>query len=94
MVRDIAKVAEALRKVKDVVKVIIPDVDVRKEMFGLEDDVKESFFGSLLISKALKAAKSNDECLAVFCDTSFEPPRDRVVVMEGKDGSLIGFDVP
>ncbi len=91
---DLEKVLEKLRSDNSVAAAFLLEEDIYGEVVCEEGGVTESTFGMPLINRALEEVMKRSFAVCVFCDGSFEPPSDHVMIMEDGCGNLVGHDVP
>ncbi len=85
---------EKIRSDRSVTAAFVLEGEIYKEVVGEEGSVTESTFGMPLINRALEEVMKREIAVCIFCDGSFEPPSDHVMVMEDDRGNLVGHDIP
>ena len=67
------------------------------EVIEEEGGITESSMGMPLVNRALEAVVKKDAAVCIFSDFShggFEAPTDHIMIMEDRQGHLVGHDVP
>lgn len=91
---DVQRIVEALSCKSGIVSVVVPDGPVLNEIFEMEACIEDTSFGMPMDNRALEACKSRSMHVIVFCEYTFEPPTDHVMIMEDENGNMVGFDIP
>ena len=68
--------------------------DFYDEVVGEEGSIIESTMGMPLVNRALEEVLKREVAVCLFCDGTFEPTTDHVMIMEDRCGNIVGHDVP
>jgi len=68
--------------------------DFFDEVVEEEGGITESTLGMPLVNRALEEVLKRSVTVCVFCESSFEPSTDHIMIMEDGCGNMVGHDVP
>lgn len=91
---DVQRIVEALSCKSGIISVVVPDGPVLNEIFEMEACIEDTSFGMPMDNRALEVCKNRSMHVIVFCEYTFEPPTDHVMIMEDENGNMVGFDIP